>query len=30
VEPPDVEAGNRDKLIAAYPEMRESIAPFTD
>jgi len=29
VEPPDVEVGNRDKLIAPYPEMRESIVTFT-
>lgn len=29
VEPPDVERGDRDHLIAAYPDLREQILDFT-
>ena len=30
VESPDVELGNRDELMTAYPDFREEISSFTD
>jgi uncharacterized protein len=30
IEPPDVELGNRDELMTAYPDFREEISSFTD